>query len=68
MEYHVYHIDDINLQSMYLKFTRPVLINYIAEIEEKDYLQMVTVATREFVQWGQIGGVFTDTKDILDNH
>ena len=64
----IYHIDDMNLQSMYLKFTRPVLINYIAEIEEEDYLQMVTVATREFVQWGQIGGVFTDTKDILDNH
>lgn len=64
----IYHIDDMNLQSMYLKFTRPVLINYIAEIEEEDYLQMVTVATLEFVQWGQIGGVFTDTKDILDNH
>ena len=59
----IYHIDDMNLQSMYLKFTRPVLINYIAEIEEEDYLQMVTVATREFVHWGQIGGVFTDTKD-----
>lgn len=64
----IYHIDDINLESMYLKFTRPVLINYIADLEEEDYLEMVTVATREFVQWGQLGGVFTDTKEILDNH
>lgn len=64
----IYHVEDINLESMYLKFTRPVLINYIADIEEEDYLDMVTVATREFVQWSQIGGVFTNTKDILDNH
>ena len=64
----IYHIDDFSLESMYLKFTRPVLINYIAELEEQDYLERITVATREFVQWGQIAGVFTDNEEILNNH
>lgn len=64
----IYHLDDAIIDSMYLKFTRPILINYIVDLEEEDFLEMVTVAKREFAQWGQLGGVFTDTQDILDNH
>lgn len=64
----IYHLDDIDLKSMYLKFTRPVLINYIADLEEEDYLEKVTIAKRELAQMGQLHGIFTETQDILDNH
>ena len=64
----IYHIDDIVLEDMYLKFTRPILINYIVDLEEQDYLDRVTVAKREFAQLGQIAGVFTENKDILNNY
>ena len=48
----IYHLDDAIIDSMYLKFTRPILINYIVDLEEEDFLEMVTVAKREFAQWG----------------
>jgi hypothetical protein len=48
----IYHLDDTTIDSMYLKFTRPVLINYIVDLEEEDFLEIVTVAKREFAQWG----------------
>jgi len=48
----IYHLDDVDLKNMYLKFTRPVLINYIADLEEEDYLEKVTIAKRELLQMG----------------
>jgi hypothetical protein len=40
----VYHLDDENIQSIYLKYTRPILINYIAQLEEVDNLNNITLA------------------------
>lgn len=64
----VYCLDDISIQHIYLKYTRPVLINYIAQLEEVDNLNSITLAKQEINSIGQISGVFTTTKDILDNH
>ena len=64
----VYCLDDVNIQHIYLKYTRPVLVNYVAQLEEVDNLNSITLAKQEISNVGQISGVFTTTEDILDNH
>lgn len=64
----VYHIDKTNIQTMYLKYTRPVLINYIAEVEEVDNIEYLTKSRQSVINLGQLAGVFTTSKNILNNH
>ena len=64
----IYHLDNTKIDSIYLKYTRPVLINYVAEVEETDYLPKITLAKQELTNIGQIGGVFTDNEFILNNY
>ena len=64
----VYHLDNTNIKSIYLKYTRPILINYVAEIEETDFLPKITLAKQELTNIGQLAGVFTNNDNILNNY
>ena len=64
----IYHLDNENIKSIYLKYTRPILINYVALLEEVDNLDNITLAKQGINNLGQVAGVFTTTEDILDNH
>ncbi len=64
----VYHVDNVNIQTIYLKYTRPVLINYIAQVEEVDNIEYLTKSRKSVVNLGQLAGVFTTTNNILNNH
>jgi hypothetical protein len=48
----VYCLDDVNIQHIYLKYTRPVLVNYIAQLEEVDNLNSITLAKQEISNVG----------------
>jgi hypothetical protein len=48
----IYHLDNTAIHSMYLKYTRPVLINYTAKLEETDYLEVTTLAHYELLNMG----------------
>jgi hypothetical protein len=48
----VYHIDNVNIQTIYLKYTRPVLINYIAQVEEVDNIEYLTKSRKTVVNLG----------------
>ena len=64
----VYQLDNVDIKSMYLKYSRPILINYVAEIEEVDHLPKVTIEKQELANWGQISGIFTENENILNYH
>ena len=64
----IYRLDDVDVKSLYLKYTRPILINYIADLKEIDNLPKVVISTQELTNWGQLSGLFTNTEKILNNH
>ena len=64
----VYNFKDIDINTLYLKYTRPVLINYTADLEIVDSLKVVTIAKYEISNRGQLNGIFTKNKKILNNH
>ena len=61
-----YHLEDQNINSLHLKYSRPVLVNYTCVLEEKDNKKNQILARQEMMNIGQVSGVFTDNEKIIN--
>ena len=67
----IYNLDDLNLtaaDTLYLKHTGAVIVNYIAEVTTIEVKSQTVSSVYTTSVWGQIEGAFTNTKRILNNY
>ncbi len=67
----VYHIEDLNLtsaDSIYLKYTGAVLLNYTCKVNSIESVSETVSAVVTSSVWNQLEGIFTETTDILNNY
>lgn len=57
-----------NIESIYLKYTIPVLINYTCEVVPVEKISQSAIAVETSRIWGQLRGIFTETAEILNNY
>lgn len=60
--------DSEQVTSLTLKHTQPVIINYACSVSSKEAESMTVSAVVTSSIWGQVSGVFTTTKNILNNY
>lgn len=60
--------DSEQVTSLCLKHTEPVIINYSCGVISKEAESTTVSAVVTSSIWGQVSGVFTTTKSILDNY
>ena len=62
----IYNLEDQDINSLHLKYSRPVLINYTCSLEEIDNEDNQTLVKQELMEVGQVAGVFTSNEKIIN--
>lgn len=65
---HFYHVYNEDYASIKMKYTQPIVINYIAEVYHIEDPTQITQQIDSASAYGQVAGIFTNTSRVLSSY